>query len=113
MVFDVAGKGRLELSRPGRHCGPTAPATTVSTYDVTGGTGIYAGASGQLRVRSVVAMIDFSCDCGKAQNTWTGTLTVAGAEFDTTPPTLAGAAAKTIRVPKTATRARPLRRDGA
>ena len=51
-------------------------------------------------------MIDFSCDCGKAQNTWTGTLTVAGAEFDTTPPTLAGAAAKTIRVPKTATRAR-------
>src|SRR5262245_37733489 len=99
VLIDVAGKGRLELERSGRNCGPTAPATTVSTFDVTGATGAYAGASGRLTVRSVVASIDFSCNCGKGQDTWTGTLTVPAAEFDTTPPTLAGAAAKTIRVP--------------
>lgn len=104
VVLTVAGKGRIELTRPGRHCGPTAPATTVSTYDVAAATGIYAGASGQLRVVSSVARIDVSCDCGRAQDTWTGRLTVPRVDFDTTPPTVTSTASeKTVRVPRRAT----------
>ena len=49
---------------------------------------------------------DFGCGpCGKARDTWTGTLTVRSS-FDVTAATLAGAISKTVRLPKNATRVR-------
>lgn len=104
-ILAVAGKGDLRLTRQGKACGPTAPAGVGPlSYDVTGGTGLFAGASGQLRFNSQVNRIDSSCQCGVASDRWNGSLTVPGAEFDTSAPSLQGARPKTVRVPKTAKR---------
>ena len=43
---------------------------------------------------------------GFGSETWTGTLEVPGLTFDLTPPTLSGAKARTVRVPKKAKTAR-------
>jgi hypothetical protein len=106
-VFAVAGKGELELSRSGKACGPTAPASVGPlTYTVTRGTGIYQGASGTLQFTSYVATINLSCRCGAGSDKWTGTLTVPDADFDVVAPTLTGGASKTVRVRKNARRVR-------
>lgn len=106
-VIEVAGKGTITLARPGRLCGPPAPATTPPTqFAVTGGTGKYVGAAGSLTFATSVAAISPACQCGSGSDRWTGTLTVPGLEFDTAPPTLAGAVSKTVRVPTKAKGAR-------
>ena len=51
VVFDVAGKGTIEMAETG-FCGPPAPATVGPISAVTGGTGVYAGASGLLSYTS-------------------------------------------------------------
>lgn len=107
-VVAVAGKGSLELSRPGKLCGPTAPASVGPLdYTVTAGTGIYAGASGMLTFRSSVYSADLGCGpCGTSQDIWTGTVVVPGLEFDLVAPVIAGATAKTVKAPKPAKRMR-------
>jgi len=77
--------------------------TADQSFTVTGGTGIYAGASGSgMATRALV-----QTDQGAAgRETWTGTLTVPGLEFDLTPPTITGAAAMKVRAPRRATRVR-------
>ena len=50
--------------------------------------------------------MDVTCACGKSTDTWTGTLTVSGVEFDITPPTIDGARARTVRVPRSGKRVR-------
>ena len=54
-VIAVAGKGEIRLSVPREICGQTAPATT-GPFDVavTGGSGVYANASGTLQFSSSV-----------------------------------------------------------
>ena len=103
----VAGKGSIDVSRAGKICTPPAPFVAGPyVFTVTGGTGAYAGASGTLTFRSAVGTIDGGCQCGSAQDTWEGTLTVPGMEFDLTAPTISGAAAKTVKALKKAKTAR-------
>lgn len=109
--IEVAGKGTIELSLPGIVCGPTAPAEVGPLeIAISGGTGIYTGAFGGLQFRSsVYEPGSRRCGgnpCGFASDTWTGTLTVPGLEFDLTPPAIRGAVAKTVRAPKRAKRVR-------
>jgi HYR domain len=106
-VITVAGKGTLEVSRPGTICTGPAPLTTGPyTFTVTGGSGAYAGASGTLAFRTSVGSLDGACRCGSSQDTWAGSITVPGHEFDLTPPTVSGATSKIVRVPKKAKNAR-------
>jgi HYR domain len=106
-TIEIAGKGTLDVARQGRSCGPTAPASVGPlNYTVIGGSGMYAGASGTLAFRSSVGRMDVTCACGKSTDTWTGTLTVSGVEFDITPPTIDGARARTARVPRSGKRVR-------
>lgn len=52
-VISVAGKGELRLSLPGPVCGQYAPARTGPLeIEITGGSGVYAGASGSVRFSS-------------------------------------------------------------
>ena len=106
-VLAVEGKGTIALSLPPT-CSDTAP-TSTGPLDVlvTGGSGIYAQASGSLRLSSAVFRPDFSCGpCGRARDTWSGTISVPGIAFDLAPPTLTGATAKVVRAPRGATRVR-------
>jgi HYR domain len=105
--LEIAGKGAIQLSNPADICGPYAPATVgPQNYTVTGGTGLYAGASGSLDHISSTNMIDHGCRCGTGSESWRGTLTVPGMKFDVTAPTLTGARSKTIRVRESVRRAR-------
>jgi hypothetical protein len=107
-VIEVSGKGTLQLSREGKDCGNGPPPRQDGPleYRVASGSGTYAGASGSLVYRSAVSMHVGPCCTGTARDTWTGTLTVPGVDFDTTPPVLTGAVSKIIRAPKGAQRVR-------
>lgn len=96
----VAGKGEIHFAvheAPG--CLGADAFTADQAFTVTGGTGVYAGASGsgiadrELRQNVLGAT---------GRETWSGTLSVPGLEFDLTPPAIARAAAKTIRAPRKA-----------
>jgi hypothetical protein len=102
-VIEVADKGTLELSRAGKDCRGFPP-VTFGPYEftVTRGSGKYAGASGSLAYKASAYAADPACSCGVAFETWTGTLTVPGLDFDITSPTVSGAVSKTVRAPKKA-----------
>jgi hypothetical protein len=102
-VITVSGKGTIEVSRAGTVCTPPAPLTIGPfTFTVTGGTGAYEGASGTLSFRQSAGALDGACQCGSAQDTWAGTITVPGMEFDLIAPTFKGAVSKTVKAPKKA-----------
>lgn len=106
-VIEVAGKGRIDLSLAAPYCGPFSPAEVGPLEGtITGGSGTYEGASGSVQFRASVSEYLNPCHCGTASDTWTGTLTVPGLEFDLTPPVLKGAVSKTVRAPKKARRVR-------
>jgi hypothetical protein len=106
--FAVASKGDILFQlAEGAQCvreeSDFAVRAQTQTFTVTRGTGIYAGASGT----GVVARSLGTTDTGSAgTETWTGTLTVPGLEFNVTAPTLAGATNKTVRAKKGAKSAR-------
>jgi hypothetical protein len=106
--FAVASKGEIHFDlAAAAEClneeQDLAARAATQTFTVTGGTGIYAGASGT----GTVARSLGTTDTGSAgTETWTGTLTVPGLEFDLTSPTLAGATNKTVRAKKGAKSAR-------
>lgn len=106
-VIEVAGKGQIDVSMPGPACVHRAP-VEVGPLDgtITGGSGAYAGASGSVQFRASVGEFNLACSCGGASDTWSGTLTVPGLEFDVTRPVLSGAISKTFRAPKKAKRLR-------
>jgi hypothetical protein len=106
-VIEVAGKGQIDVSVPGHTCVHRAP-VEVGPLDgtITGGSGAYAGASGSVQFRASVGEFNLACSCGGANDTWSGTLTVPGLEFDLTPPVLSGANPKTVRAPKKARQVR-------
>jgi HYR domain len=68
----------------------------TESFTITGGTGIYVGASGGGEINHV----SFGPPEWLGKDTWTGTLVVPGLAFDLTRPVLKGATAKTVRVPK-------------
>jgi hypothetical protein len=77
--------------------------TLSRAFTITGGSGIYAGASGGGTV-SHQAVATGTGIVGR--DLWTGTLSVPGLEFDLTPPTLSGAVNRTVRARKGSKRAR-------
>jgi hypothetical protein len=95
--LEIAGKGDLRLALERfPQCIPSALVLTRA-FTVTGGSGIYTGASGNGTVHHD-AHYTFSGAAGT--DTFTGTLTVPGLEFDLTPPTLKGPANKTVHARK-------------
>jgi hypothetical protein len=103
LQLEVAGKGAFQLAAArAQDCVPSA-LDASRPFTITGGTGIYAGATGGGTVYHQ-AHYTFSGSAGT--DTWTGTLSVSGLEFDTTPPTLAGATNRTVRARRGAKRLR-------
>jgi hypothetical protein len=98
--FAVAGKGEIHLAvAENPDCVPNQEAlrTAPQSFTITGGTGIYAGASGSGRVERRVA----PTNVGHAgTETWIGTLAVPRHDFDLTAPTISGAKSRTVRAPK-------------
>ena len=96
----VAQKGEIDFALAAGACVEQEPVRDEpQQFTITGGTGIYQGASGQGTVAR-------SLDAGSGSETWTGTLTVPGLDFDLTPPTIAGAVSKTVRAKAHAKRKR-------
>ena len=100
-VFSVEGKGEIRFAvAAATNClSADAGLRATQTFTVTGGTGIYTGASGSGRIERRAS---FTQSGAVGIDTWTGTLNVPGLEFDVTPPTLRGVASKTVRIPKRA-----------
>jgi HYR domain len=101
--LSVAGKGDITFKlAEGARCVllDGLPQNEPQEFAITGGTGPFAGVAGRGDGRRT------SIGGGVGRETWTGTLEVPGLTFDLTPPTLSGAQAKTVRVPKKAKTAR-------
>jgi hypothetical protein len=106
VTLTVADKGEIHLAlAAGEKCvDQEAVRTQTQSFTITGGTGIYAGASGTGTVERVLGGVT---DRGRlGRETWNGTLIVPGLEFDVTAPTLAGAVAKTVHAARGARTAR-------
>ena len=97
----VLGKGELQFAlADGAACVDVEPVRNEpQQFTITGGTGIYAGASGS-------GTVERSISGGTGTETWTGTILAPGTEFDLTAPTLTGATSKTVRAPKGVKRVR-------
>jgi hypothetical protein len=91
----VLGKGELQFAlADGAACVDVEPVRNEpQQFTVTGGTGIYAGASGS-------GTVERSVSGGTGTDTWTGTILAPSTEFDLTAPTLSGATSKIVRAPK-------------
>ena len=102
--LEVAGKGELQLAVDRYRGECISSALNLSrAFTITGGSGIYAGASGGGTVNHRAS----HTPSGSAgTDTWTGTLNVPGLEFDVTPPTLRGAVNKTVRARRGSKRVR-------
>ena len=103
-VIDVAGRGAIQasLTDPKTRCwqgaGPAYAQYGPFTATVNGGSGEYEGASGSGAVR--LSLIDTDTEKGMGSDTWSGTLTVPGRDFDVVPPVFSGAVSKTVRAAK-------------
>jgi hypothetical protein len=97
----VAGRGeiRFALSDGARCVEVEGVRNEPQEFTITGGTDLYQGASGSGKLERNVSL-------GRGTEWLTGTLVVPGLEFDVTPPTLTGAASRTVRAPKGAERVR-------
>ena len=101
--LDVSGKGQIELSLGGTGCLFRAGTLTSSeTFTITGGSGIYAEASGG----GTLASMSYGPPAFIGFDTWTGTLVVPGMQFDLTAPSIAGAVDKKVRVARRKKRVR-------
>lgn len=93
----VAGKGEIDLETKTTGCiKPESPDVfPTSTVTVSGGTGVYAGASGSgtLEYRNV----EQGGVTGRSTITWTGTVNVAGLAFDVTAPRITGATSRVVK----------------
>ena len=101
--LSVAGRGELTLRvAETPDCIPELAVPRASqAFTAIGGTGRFVGASGSGTVTRQsgspgprVAGVD----------TWTGTLSIPGVDFDTTAPMIKGAVSKVVRAPRRTTR---------
>jgi HYR domain len=106
VVLTVVGKGEIHFAlAAGEECvDQESVRTQAQVFTVTGGTGIYVGASGSGTVERVLGGETAAGRIGR--ETWAGTLIVPNIDFDVTPPTVRGAVAKTVRAARGAKRAR-------
>ena len=105
VTFEVAGKGTVMISvaELGR-CVPQEPSRNeAQSFTITGGTGLYAGASGEGRVERQLAQ---TADGAAGRERWIGTMTVPGLDFDLAAPVITGTIPKLVRASKTAKRVR-------
>jgi HYR domain len=102
--LSVPGKGEIELRVGGAGCTSRIPPPlrAEESFTITGGTGRYVGASGD----GTYTDVSHGPPTWRGTDTWTGTLIVPGLDFDLTPPTLTGAANRTIRAPRRLKRVR-------
>jgi HYR domain len=107
-AITVAGKGEIDVSLTDPYsCHPKSFIRTRTVdFAVTGGSGMYAGASGNGTVENVHVPVSEFPGVGDGIDTWSGPLTVPGLDFDVTAPTVSGAVRKTVRAPNKAKRAR-------
>lgn len=92
----IAGKGTIdvEVAAAATCADLDTLRTQTQVFKVAGGTGVYAGASGN---GTLERTLGFDSGSGRiGTESWTGSFSVAGLEFDTTPPTLSGVAPKTV-----------------
>jgi HYR domain len=106
--LEVAGKGAIDVVTTETECVDLLSVTTqTQAFTVTGGTGIYAGASGS---GTLQPKIDGGygplSHIASGTETWKGTLTVPGLTFDVVKPTLVGAKSRTVVAPRHAKRVR-------
>jgi len=104
--FVVAAKGEIHFAlAEGATCvRQEAVRTQTQAFTITGGTGIYEGASGSGTVERILGSITTIGRVGPV--TWRGRLVAPGAVFDITRPTLSGASNRTVRAPRGAKTAR-------
>ena len=96
-VLTVAGKGEIDATlAAATACDGQGQFIGAGRFTITGGSGVYAGAAGSGTENA----------SGLISDAWTGTLTVAGLEFDTVAPAMVGARRRTIGVPAGVKRAR-------
>ena len=102
----IANKGEIyfAVAESAQCFGEFDLGTATLAFTVTGGTGIYAGASGGGTVSHVASPLSDG-KFGGVQK-WNGTLTVSGFDFDLTAPTFTGVANKTAKAKKGARFAR-------
>src|SRR5262245_28903681 len=99
-VIAVAGKGQIDVALTDPYaCDPKSTTGNVG-FTVNGGSGVYAGATGSGTIVSVAQ------EDGTFADTWSGSISVAGLEFDTAAPAISGAVPRTARAPKRAKRVR-------
>lgn len=99
----VVGKGEIDIATGGTGCLVRAGTLTApEAFTITGGTGTFAGASGGGNVTTSSS----GPPAFAGVDTWVGTLTVPGAQFDLTAPTISGAVTKKVRVPRRVKRIR-------
>jgi len=101
----VVAKGDIDLAVA---AGPCVEEQSIrvqtQSFTVTGGTGAYAGATGS---GSLTRVLGEDTGSGRAgRETWAGTLTVPGLDFDLTAPTVSGATSRTVRTRRGVKRAR-------
>jgi len=102
IVVDVAGKGQIDVAMQHPVCANYAPSSVVLNGTVSGGTGLFAAASGSLQLSSTVNSPQCGAGgcAGSSSDTWTGNVSVPGLEFDVTPPTFLGARSKGVKAPR-------------
>jgi hypothetical protein len=105
VTIDVARKGALMISvaELGRCVVQEPSRNEPQSFTIVGGTGLYTGASGQ---GTVDRQLGQTSSGAAGREKWIGTLTVPGLEFDVVAPVITGTVPKSVRVPKTAKRAR-------
>ncbi len=102
----VKGKGEIFLTLGAvEDCLFGQPSDTVlsptQSFTITGGSGVYAGASGSGVVKRTQIHRTRSGH-GAGTDIWEGRLVAPSLEFDTAPPDIEGAVAKVVRAPRKA-----------
>lgn len=97
LTLVVEGKGEVHLAvDKGSECmGLETLYNQTQSFTVTGGTGIYVGASGSGTLERQLG--DTTSTGRHGRERWKGTLNVPGLDFDVTSPVISGATSKTVR----------------
>jgi hypothetical protein len=90
--FDVSGAGCVEGFS-------TATISPTQAFTITGGSGVFAGASGAGVVERTQTQFVTGTSRSSGLDTWAGTLVAPGFEPDLTPPTITGATNRVVRAP--------------